>query len=125
MKIHFPGTFTDLNTYINAERRNRFIAAKIKKEETERVYWVCKEAVVQPVQEYPVNIHISYYMPNKRKDPDNFLFSKKFLFDGLVMAGVLRNDTWGEIRAIQEDWSVDKENPRIELEVLEDFTVGG
>ena len=34
MIINLPGEFTTLNKYINAERTNRYLGAKIKKEET-------------------------------------------------------------------------------------------
>ncbi len=33
---------TDLNTYINLERTNKFAAASVKKKETELVAWECK-----------------------------------------------------------------------------------
>ena len=37
--IVIKGSFVSLNEYINAERSNKYKAAKIKKEETERAYW--------------------------------------------------------------------------------------
>jgi len=82
---------TDQNTYINAERTNRFMASKIKKEETENVYWSCKEQGLQPMV-HPVIITFNYHTVSLRKDPDNTSFAKKYILDGIVKAGVLPND---------------------------------
>jgi len=43
MKLVIPGELTDLNTYINAERSNRYAGAKIKREMTDYVAWIAKE----------------------------------------------------------------------------------
>lgn len=119
MKITIPGEFTDLNTYINAERRNRFIGAKIKKEETERVHWRCKELGLKPITVYPLNVDICWYTKNQRKDPDNIAFAVKFLLDGLVSAGVLREDGAKEIYSIRHSFTVDEENPRVEARLYD------
>jgi hypothetical protein len=113
MKITLQGELTDLNTYINAERRNRFIGAKIKKENTEDVMWQTKGK--KCVDKYPVRIHIDWYTPTIRKDPDNTAFAKKFILDGLVENGILEGDTRKHIKGFSDDFHLDKENPRIEL----------
>lgn len=116
MMIIIEGELTDLNTYINAERRNRFLGAKLKKQNTEDVAWQTKGK--KKVKEYPVRIHIDWYTPTERKDPDNTSFAKKFLLDGLVDSGVLDGDTRKHIKGFSDDFYVDKEHPRIEISLI-------
>jgi hypothetical protein len=82
----------DLNTYIDAERSNRYIAAKLKKDATEEVEFACisKRNIVNPNCQYNVNIH--WIVPTNKKDADNIFFGVKFILDGIVKAGVLNGD---------------------------------
>lgn len=111
-------TLTDLNTYINAERRNKFMAAKIKKEETERVYWLCRKQGLKPFTK-PVAVKITW-IDNSRKDPDNICYSKKYLLDGMVMAGVLKNDGKRQIVSFFDTFtSGDHEQIIVEVEEVQ------
>jgi hypothetical protein len=114
----------DLNTYMNAERRNRFLAAKIKKEETERVAWSARAARLLSLfgDEYPVRIKYRWYSKDMRKDTDNVAFAKKFVNDGLVMAGILENDSRKFVSGFSDEFFVDKENPRVEVEIISVLT---
>jgi len=109
------GELCDLNTYINKERANRFIGAKIKKEQTEICRWACNN--LKPTD----NIHIMFkwYCKNKRKDKDNVAYAKKFAIDGMVKAGIIPNDGWNNIKGFTDEFYIDKENPRIEV-IIED-----
>ncbi len=83
------GPFVSLNEYINAERTNRFIAAKIKREEMERIMWQL------PSTKYPekINLTLQVYLKDKRKDPDNvYSLVMKFLLDSMVKKGMIKND---------------------------------
>jgi Holliday junction resolvase RusA-like endonuclease len=91
--IHGPSI--DLNTYINAERSNRFMAAKIKREEMDRIMWQL------PMMHYEkINLTIQAYVKNKRKDPDNVYFFVKFLLDAMVKKGIIDNDGQKNIGSI-------------------------
>lgn len=103
-QLVIDGEFETLNPYINAERTNKFMAAKIKKVETERV--MLQSRLMPPVTDYPVIIHFEFMRENSKSDPDNVDFAKKFILDGLVKAGVLRNDTCKEIARIVCDVGV-------------------
>ena len=113
--ITIKGELTDLNQYIKALNNHRFVGSKIKKEETERVYWECKEQKIKPVTKFPVKIHYRWYSPNARKDIDNVAFSKKFINDGMVMAGILPDDSRKYVSGFSDDFFIDKENPRVEV----------
>jgi Holliday junction resolvase RusA-like endonuclease len=109
-QLVIDGEFETLNPYINAERGNRYAAASIKKTETERV---ALEARLMPaINEYPVIIHFRWYRKNAKTDPDNVDFARKFVLDGLVKAGILRNDTCREISRLIADVDVSDE-PRL------------
>lgn len=63
---------------------------------------------------------ITWYCENKRKDKDNIMGGgQKFIFDGLVKAGILENDGWAQIGNVTHLFEVDKGNPRIEVEIAE------
>jgi len=115
MKLILPGNLTDLNTYINAERTNRFRGAKIKKDETERVYWECKKQKLKLIDHEQI-LTFYWYCKDMKKDPDNIAFAKKFILDGMRDAGVLKNDGWKQITGFYDMFFVDKENPRVEVE---------
>ena len=100
-QLVIDGEFETLNPYINAERGNRYAAAKIKSAETLRVELSAR--FMPQVTEYPVIIHIEWYRSNERTDPDNVDFARKFVLDGLVKAGILRNDTCKEISRLVAD----------------------
>ena len=102
--ITIKGSFTSLNEYINAERSNKFQAAKIKKEETERAYWYF---INKPkIKDYPVNIEFVWFVKGKRKDPDNISFAKKFILDGMVKAGFIDNDNLNNISGFKDQFHV-------------------
>jgi hypothetical protein len=110
------GEFTDLNTYINAERTNRFKAAKIKKDNTKLCAW--QTVGLPPITTNYNKIIFYWYVSNTRKDPDNIAFAKKYILDGLVDAKVLRNDRWKQISGFEDKFYVDKVKPRVEVEFI-------
>jgi len=44
---------------------------------------------------------------------------QKFILDGLVQAGVLSNDGWKQIGKVTHDFKIDRQNPRVEVELKE------
>ena len=121
------GELTALNEFINAERRNRYIAAKIKKDETGYCQDVAEKSELKLQEtDFPCALIITWYVKNKRKDADNIAFAKKFILDGLVEAGVLPNDNRKYVQGFIDIAKEDKEHQRIEItfvpiEVLEEW----
>lgn len=113
--IIIPGELTDLNTYIHALNSCRWSGNKIKQEETERCAWAAKMARCAFPACYPVKITYRWFSKDNRKDIDNVAFAKKFINDGLVIAGVLPKDSRKFIAGFADEFYIDKENPRTEI----------
>lgn len=94
MKLTMPVPVATLNEYINAERKNRYAAAKIKKQETFAAAVAVGNAMKQGVAfDWPCALKFTWHVKNRKKDPDNISFSKKFILDGMQKAGFLPNDS--------------------------------
>ncbi len=117
VKVTIPGRLPGLNDMTDAARRNRYESAKLKKEYTELVAWCAKRARL-PLFER-VDLIITWYEPNMKRDKDNIMAGQKFILDGLVMVGVLANDGWKQIRDVTHRFRVDRQNPRVEVELIE------
>lgn len=82
--------FPTLNEYIDCERGSTIAAAAMKKKCTEQVKEQCLSQQIQPVNG-KVDLLFEWHS-STRHDPDNVAFAKKFILDGLQLAGVLEND---------------------------------
>lgn len=107
IKLFLPFIPTDLNAYIDAERSNRYKAAKIKSQNTNDVCFTAQAQKVPHIN-FKANVTFIWHLPNKKKDPDNIAFSQKFIFDGLVIAGVLDNDGHKQINSLKHEFVFDQ-----------------
>ena len=82
--------FPTLNEYIDCERGSTIAAAAMKKKCTEQVKEQCEEQNI-PAISGKVDLLFEWHS-STRHDPDNVAFAKKFILDGLQLAGVLEND---------------------------------
>lgn len=120
MKLIIPGTLPGLNQYITALDRNRNAGSVLKKSAQSRVEWCAKTQLRHFRPTGPVWMKYTWYEPNKRRDKDNISsFGRKVIQDGLVKAGVLKNDGWAYIEGFSDRFRVDKKRPRVEVEILE------
>jgi len=118
MRIWIPAKFPSLNEYINAERRNRFLGAKMKKEWTELVRQEVELFVrynrdndYVPITDFPVGIKFIVHEQNTRRDIDNVSsMVAKFCQDGLVQAGVLPDDSQKYINKLEFEFIIDGTN---------------
>ena len=111
--ITLKGEFTDLNTYIKADRTNRYVGGQIKKTETERV-WAATRSFHDLINSR-VHIRFDWYIKNIKKDPDNISFAKKFILDGLVLAKVIPNDTFKYVVSFEDHFHVSPEDLKVEV----------
>ena len=87
------GRMPDLNEYTKKNRANKYAGTAMKRRETERAAWSAKSAHV-PRFRRPVWVTFHWFEPAKgrRRDLDNVAFAKKFILDGLTLAGVIVDD---------------------------------
>ena len=112
-------TFPGLNDYILSERTNRYCGAAVKKRWTDVVAVAAKKWLT-PIPEhcFPGTFRFQWYERNRRRDKDNVsAFGRKVILDGLVQAGIMPNDNWNYVDGFQDEFYVDKECPRVRIEV--------
>lgn len=117
VRLIIPGTLPGLNEIIDAAKTTPYAYREMKKTYTELIAW---EAKRQKIPFYDkADFTIIWFCPNKRHDKDNIMAGTKFIFDGLKEAGKIKNDGWGQIGSIEHIFGVDREKPRIEVEIRE------
>jgi len=115
--IVIPGTMPGLNEIIDEARTNRYKSAEQKETYTRLVAWYAKKAKIPKMVK--VSLNITWYEPHKKRNPDNVQAAVKYIWDGLVNAGVLINDGWGQQGETRHIMRVDKLRPRVEIEIKE------
>ena len=119
-KLIIKGQLPGLNEYISAERRNRYAAAKMKRDDMDIVLWSAKASLRGWKASGRVRMHYKWYEPNRKRDMDNVSsWGRKVIQDALVEGGYLPNDGWKWIAGFSDDFYVDKDNPRIEVDIEE------
>ncbi len=119
-KLTIPARLPGLNEYIEAERIHRQRAAKMKREYTELVAYCARSQLRGYHPTRPVVMNYRWIEANKKRDKDNVSsFGRKVIQDGLVQAGVLKNDGWANIERFSDTFAVDPQNPRVEIEIEE------
>lgn len=118
MKLIIHGRLPGLNEYTRECRGNRYAGAEMKREAEDLIRY-CIRRQLEPI-EGRVFLNITWYEPNKKRDMDNIAFAKKFIQDSLVKEGIIKNDGWAGIAGLSDNFQVDKENPRIEVEIVKE-----
>lgn len=112
------GRLDNLNDYITACRTNQYKGAKMKASDERKVIGEIREQLGHIRIRDPVKMKYCWYEKNRRRDLDNISsFGRKVIQDALVKSGVLQNDGWKEIISFSDEFYVDPDNPRIEVEI--------
>lgn len=120
MRIVINGTLPGLNEYTKANRANRYLGAKMKREAEDVVrFHLIQQARGKKVTS-PVRLHFTWLEPTRRRDPDNIASAKKYILDAFVRSGLLPNDTQRWVKGFTDDFGVDRDHPRIEVEIREE-----
>lgn len=110
------GRLPGLNDMIEADRRDRRAGNRLKQESQETIRLYILRDLKHLKIEKPVELHYSFYEPNRRRDLDNISgYAHKVTQDALVASGVLKNDGWANIVGMKDSFFVDSRNPRIEV----------
>jgi len=100
-------------------RGTRYVQSIQYQEEKQKWAWLIRAALKdKPKKPFEkAEVKIIYYFPTRqRRDPDNY--SGKFILDGLTQAGIIKDDSFGNIDLILRG-RVDRDNPRTEIYVQE------
>lgn len=119
--ITIPGHLDGLNEYTRANRASIYTGAAMKRNNEKKVKEAIAEALenaeARPVNadDYPLCVFITWH-DDTRRDLDNIVFAKKFIFDALSAAGIIKDDSMKYIVAVHERVERNKENPHIDVE---------
>lgn len=117
--ILIDGRMPGLNDYIRKERRNRYMAADMKRKWTNKVADLAIQKR-EPKHHGRVWVFIKCYEKDERRDADNVeAFAKKCILDGLVRAGVIVDDSRKWLDGCSCEVMTDREFPRIEVIVVD------
>ena len=116
-----------LNDYIRAEReriggRGKFLTkGAVMKREWQNYISVFIRKDLRGVKiEKPIIVHYHYFEPNRKRDFGNIHApTQKFVEDALQDCGTIINDNQRYIVGFTADFAIDKENPRVEVELEE------
>lgn len=122
-RFEIQGRLDGLNEHDAKNRGNRFHGASSKKSQTDMVAELVKVFNLKPMTG-AVNVNILWYEGMKPggkrfvpRDKDNIRHGIKYILDGLVKAGILQDDSWNFIGEISDSYFIDKDNPRIVIEL--------
>lgn len=129
-KLIIDGTLPNLNDYLKAERQTFRKGGKfttkgneLKQNTQDLIIWQIRQQLRGLHINNPVLLKYDFFEPNRKRDLDNIsAFAHKVVQDSLVLAEVLKNDGWKEITGYIDQFYLDKNNPRIEVTIVE---VGG
>ena len=117
--LTIQGKLAGLNDYTRACRSNRYIGAKMKADAEAKITECIKQQIPNVHFDGTVELKFRWYEPNKKRDLDNVCFAKKFILDALVSNRTIVADGWKGVIGFTDEFFVDKNNPRIEVEILE------
>lgn len=87
--VMIHGKLPTANEYIDACRKNRYAAAKMKRE-AENLIMGQAFRLMKITKK--VTIRLVWFEETRKRDPDNVAFAKKFILDALQRIGKLQND---------------------------------
>lgn len=116
IKFTIPFRLPSLNDYIAKINHNRHVGNKFKKDTENDLIWVLKS--VKEKVTNPVNVKFIWYEQEKRRDKDNVMSAKKFIFDALQKSGILPNDNNKYINSITEE-IIYKQGDKVVVEIWE------
>lgn len=119
-RLVIPGTLPGLNEYVDATRLNRQKGADMKRQAQSLIHWYIKAQLRKRRFTKPVFLLFTFYERDRRRDHDNVSsFARKVIQDALVKGGVLEDDGWAHVTGYLDRFEVDKGNPRIMVEFIE------
>lgn len=119
LNLVYTGRLPSMNEIIGANRRNFYMGNKLKQETQQDIMaqFLSQKRGVEFQRK--LHMRIWFYEPNQRRDEDNVKSGLKFLLDALQEIKILKNDSPKYLHIESDEVFVDRENPRIEIELEE------
>ena len=117
------GRFASLNQYISAlkVRRGKYNKGwQMKKDDMEYLSEFIKSTFNNSKPNVPIRLDYRFYEENKKRDLDNIAsYFHKIFQDCLQECGVIDNDNWGYVVGFTDSFYIDRDKPRIEIDIVE------
>ena len=95
---------------------NRYARNSVAKSVHTKVCMLARSQLRSPIEPLsPVRITVTCYFAKRPYDPDNIM--AKLYIDGLAKAGIIPHDGPKVVREVRLRSRIDRENPRLEIEV--------
>lgn len=117
MKLIIKGTLPGRNEAENAARTHWTKGRDFKRTWTDYVAYQALGQCAAPFEGI-AKASVTFYEPRQKRDKDNVISGLKYLCDGLVKAGVLKGDSPRYLRFESVRVEYDRDNPRIEVELI-------
>ena len=125
IRVTIEGRFHGLNDFIDANRRTqgKWNAGNSMKQNDQKIIMYSLPRVKFSGK---VFLHYHFFEPNTRRDKDNISgYFHKVFQDAMVANGIIPNDGWKYIEGMADSFYVDRNRPRVEVEIYgEDDTKG-
>lgn len=106
-----------LNKYIAADKYNRYKGGELKRNATQDVMWEVKDQMPKGWVKLSSIAHFTFiwHCKNRKEDPDNIAFCKKYIMDGFQESGLISQDGWKNVLGFEDQFEIDSKDPRIEI----------
>lgn len=113
------GQLPALNTVIGANRANKYVGAKLKRETQDKIRSAIRMAHIMPFKG-AVRLSMTFYEPNRKRDPDNVFSVVKFILDALTEEGIIEGDSQKYLpppNPIEFFYFVDRDKARVSVQI--------
>lgn len=126
-RFTIKGRLPNYNDVTSANRAHAQAGARLKRETEQALAWQIATQKIKPV-DHRVDVIVTWYEPNDKRDPDNIYSAVKFILDVLQPMhpklrpyglGIIRDDSQRFIRNISHVLGDDPQNPRIQVQLTE------
>jgi len=80
--------------------------SKMKKQWQDIIVASINLAKIQPMKK--IYLHCTWHEASKKRDKDNIVAGKKFILDGLVACGIIKNDGWTHVEGFTDLFVVNR-----------------
>lgn len=121
VELIIPGELPSLNEIISMAKRGKGKYQpynEMKQKYNTLIAYECKKQLKDATFN-KITLYITWYCKNKKQDKDNIAVGLKFILDGMVHARIIENDGWKQVHGFSHKFEVDKDNPRVEITIIE------